>query len=302
MAPRIVEFSGVVAALASLAACGAATVTPAHRPRPSPPATHDAIGASGSAPRPRRGLEPLEARTRRPGSAVRTPLPILMYHVISPAPAGAKNPALWVTRAEFAAQVHRLRARGYEAVTLQRAWDAWHGRDSLPAKPVVLSFDDGYLSQYTNAAKVLRPMGWPGVLNLKVANIGPDGLTPYEVKAMVAAGWELDAHSLTHPDLTAVGPRRLRREVSGSRRALQRRFGVPVRFFCYPSGRFDAAAKAAVRRAGFLAATTTREGLASPGADHAAEPRIRVKAGDSPAAVLRFIEKASVAPESPNGR
>lgn len=159
-----------------------------------------------------------------------------------------------------------------------------------------LSFDDGYLSQYTHAAKTLRPLGWPGVLFLKVDNIGPGGLTSYELKAMHAAGWELDAHTITHPDLTQIDATQLEQEVSGSRAAIAHRFGVPVNFFAYPSGRFNAAAKAAVRRAGFLAANTTQEGLAAPGLDSYALPRVRVNAGDNAQTVLEAIRSAPTTP------
>jgi peptidoglycan/xylan/chitin deacetylase (PgdA/CDA1 family) len=60
---------------------------------------------------------------------------------------------------------------GYHAVTLDRVWQAWHGRARLPSKPVVLSFDDGYGGDFGTAMPVLRRRGWPGVLNLLVANL-----------------------------------------------------------------------------------------------------------------------------------
>lgn len=289
----------IVGSVAVAAACGAAGCGSAAAPAPRPAVAQVANGPVPTARH--RGLAPLAPVARRPGPPVTTPVPVLMYHVIATAPPEAAYPELWVTAKLFRAQVRALRARGYQAITLQRAWDAWHGRDRLPARPVVLSFDDGYLSQYTHAAKELRALGWPGVLNLKVGNIGPGGLTSYEVRSMIAAGWELDAHSLTHPDLTTVDAVRLRTEVAGSRRALQRRFGVPVRFFCYPSGRFDAAAEAAVRRAGFTGATTTQRGLAAPGTDPDAEPRVRVDAGESPAELLRSIAAATVSPSAAGG-
>lgn len=74
-----------------------------------------------------------------------------------------------------------------------------------------------------------------------------------------------------------------------------------MRFFCYPSGRFNAIAEAAVRQAGFLAATTTQDGLSSPDTDNAAEPRIRVDAGESPTQVLRSIQVASVTQQPSTG-
>jgi peptidoglycan/xylan/chitin deacetylase (PgdA/CDA1 family) len=194
------------------------------------------------------------------------PVPILMYHVVSAPPATARFPELYVRPADFAGQVAWLAGHGYRAVTLQRVFDSWRGAGALPAKPVVLSFDDGYLSDVKTALPVLKARRWPAVLNLEVANLKPVwGIRPPGVRKLIAAGWEIDAHTLTHPDLTAVGAIRLHDEVAGSRSAIRKRFHVPVNFFCYPAGRYDAAVIAAVQQAGYLGATTTNYGLAKPG-------------------------------------
>ncbi len=193
------------------------------------------------------------------------PVPVLMYHVISSPPAGAPYPGLYVPRADFAAEVAWLAGHGYHAVTLQRVFDSWRGAASLPPKPIVLSFDDGYHSDVTAALPILKARHWPGVLNLEVRNLQPVwGIRPPGVRKLLAAGWELDAHTLTHPDLTRVDAARLREEVAGSRTAIRERFHVPVNFFCYPAGRYDDQVIAAVQAAGYLGATTTRYGLARP--------------------------------------
>ncbi len=188
-----------------------------------------------------------------------------MYHVIADAPAGAALPELFVRPADFAGQMSWLAAHGFQAVTLQRVYDYWVGSAALPEKPVVISFDDGTLGQDTHALPVLRKLRWPGVLNLKVNALKSKfTLPPWRVRDMLAAGWELDSHTITHPDLTHVGDAQLWQEVHGSRVDLERMFHVPVDFFCYPSGRYDAHVIAAVRRAGYLGATTTSYGLARP--------------------------------------
>jgi peptidoglycan/xylan/chitin deacetylase (PgdA/CDA1 family) len=112
---------------------------------------------------------------------------------------------------------------------------------------------------------------------------------------MIAAGWEIDAHSLTHPDLTTVDPATLVREVAGSRAKIHKRFGVPVNGFCYPAGRFDPAVEAAVRKAGYAFATTETPGAARPGGDRLGLARLRVDGGEAPQAVLAAI--AAAAPE-----
>jgi peptidoglycan/xylan/chitin deacetylase (PgdA/CDA1 family) len=207
-------------------------------------------------------------------------VPILMYHVLSAPPANAPYPELYVRAADFAAQVTWLAVHGYRAVTLQRVLDSWRGAATLPARPVVLSFDDGYLSDVRTALPVLKAQRWPGVLNLEIANLKPVwGIRPPGVRKLIAAGWEIDAHTLTHPDLTRVDARRLHDEVAGSRAAIRARFHVPVNFFCYPAGRYDAAVIAAVQRAGYLGATTTNYGLAKPG-DLFTLARVRVSGSD----------------------
>jgi peptidoglycan/xylan/chitin deacetylase (PgdA/CDA1 family) len=227
------------------------------------------------------------------GPKVRTPVPVLMYHAIGPPPVGAPFPELFVAASLFRAQVAALAAAGYHAVTLDRVWQAWHGRAHLPRKPVVLSFDDGYHGDFGVAMPALRRHGWPAVLNLLVANLHRHdwGLRTWMVQRMVKNGWEIASHTLTHPDLRTLSSGQLWREVHGSRVVLQGLFHVPVDFFCYPYGDFDAAVIAAVRRTGYFGATTTLPGLAQPSQPDTLR-RIRVDGGESPPSLLAMIAAA----------
>ena len=239
--------------------------------------------------------KPHPKRVRRPKGPHDAPVPILMYHVLANPLPNAPYPQLYVRPADFAAQVRWLAAHGYHAVSLRRVYDFWRGRRVLPPKPIVLSFDDGYHTDFTVALPVLRARHWAGVLNLEVRNLEPVwGTRPGMVKKMIAAGWEIDAHTLTHPDLTTVSPDRLKQEVAGSRQAIGRRFGVPVDFFCYPSGRYDDAVVAAVKAAGYLGATTTNEGLATP-RDLFTLNRVRVSGTDGVAGLRQKLAVASAA-------
>jgi len=216
-------------------------------------------------------------------------VPILMYHVIAKPPAGAPYPDLYVLQDEFAAQVGWLSSRGYHAVTLDRVWAAWHRGAALPKRPIVLTFDDGSASIPRNALPVLRKLGWPGVLNLKLGNVrARGGITPVQVERLVRAGWEVDSHTISHPDLTTLSGAALRHEVTDSRWMIQRRFRVPARFFCYPAGRYNATVIAAVRAAGYLGATTTRDGLARSNAPFELA-RVRVDGGDGASGLRRKL-------------
>ena len=101
------------------------------------------------------------------------PVPILEYHVLGAAPAGAAYPELYVSRSDFSRQMDWLDSHGYEAVTLDQVEEAWYHGGTLPPKPVVLSFDDGYRPQFTYALPELRRHGWAGRAEPEGGGIGP---------------------------------------------------------------------------------------------------------------------------------
>lgn len=236
-------------------------------------------------------LEPAMQPASEPPSVVPR-VPVLMYHVIADPPPGAPWPHLYVSPRAFAAQVAWLERHGYTAVTLQDVWRNWHAGGSLPERPVVFTFDDGHSSVATAALPILGRRGWPAVLNLKLGNLEPGSFTDRDVRRLIAGGWEIGAHTITHPDLRTLDDAALEREVAGSRAEIRRRFGVRVDFFSYPAGCYDDRVIAAVRRAGFLGATTTDPGIAT-----AEEPfrlkRVRVDRGDGVRALASALPARS---------
>ena len=229
-------------------------------------------------------------------------VPILMYHVILPAPAGAPFPGLYVPQAEFAAQMHALAGAGYHAVTMDQVWDNWHhGTPLPPGKPIVVSFDNGYESQYHKALPVLRAMGWLGVENLQLSGLPPSqgGLSQREVRALVRAGWELDTQGYNHADLITLDASELRFQVAVARERIRALYHVAANWFCYPSGHYDASVIDAVRSAGYRGSTTVTPGWASPAEDPYRLPRLRVLAGTSPGALLS--ELAAIRTDPPPG-
>jgi peptidoglycan/xylan/chitin deacetylase (PgdA/CDA1 family) len=250
---------------------------------------------------PRRGPGASQPRPQPPPRIVhgphRDPVPILMYHVVSAPKLGAPYPELYTPEPVFAAQMSALAGRGYHGVSLGQVDDYWRKGYALPRHPVVVSFDDGYLSDFTHALPVLRRLRWPGVLNLAVKNVTPGDLTANQVRALISAGWEVDSHTINHLDLTLVSDAQLRYEVVASRAYIRHRFGVPATFFCYPSGRYDARVVAAVKAAGYRAATTTHSGLASPASPFALS-RIRVTGQDGASGLLYKLAHPGAAPSS----
>ena len=217
-------------------------------------------------------------------------VPILEYHVVGDPAPGAANQQLYVSPPVFRAQLAWLARHGYHPVTLDQLFVSWHSRGwiELPRRAVVLTFDDGYPEDVSVVMPMLRARGWRGVLNLQIGN-----LVPARVRQLIAAGWEIDAHTFTHPDLTTVGARQLRREVATSRKWIQSVFQAPVDFFCYPAGRYDSAVLAEVRRAGYLGGEAEGGGPASATGDPYTLPRIEVLRSEGVAGVAAQLVRAS---------
>ncbi|HUA07098.1 MAG TPA: polysaccharide deacetylase family protein [Solirubrobacteraceae bacterium] len=242
--------------------------------------------------------------TGKPGTAR---VPVLMYHVINPPPAGAPFPGLYVPSGEFAAQMQALKSAGWHAVTMDQLEAYWtRGVPLGPGKPIVLTFDNGYASQYENALPVLKRLGWVGDENIQLSGLPPSqgGLTDSQVRGLIAAGWELDTQGISHADLITLDAAQLKYQVATARQMLQRRYGVQVNWFCYPSGHYDATVIAAVKAAGFVGSTTVIPGWATPSEDSYRLPRLRVLGGTSPSGLLQQIatyESAGTPPASYGG-
>jgi peptidoglycan/xylan/chitin deacetylase (PgdA/CDA1 family) len=242
------------------------------------------------------------ARTRTGPPGTR-PVPVLMYHVIAAPPPGAPFPGLYVEPAEFAEQMQALKSAGWHAVTLDQVQEYWrHGVPLGAGKPIVISFDNGYNSQYTQALPVLRRLGWVGDENLQLTGLPPSqgGLGTEQIRALLAAGWELDTQGISHADLITLDAEQLHQQVAVARQTLQQRYHVPVNWFCYPSGDYDPTVVAAVKAAGFTGSTTVVPGWAHPGDDPYRLHRLRVLGGTSAQALLELLRDTREDPPAPD--
>jgi peptidoglycan/xylan/chitin deacetylase (PgdA/CDA1 family) len=207
-----------------------------------------------------------------------------MYHVIAAPPPGAPFPGLYVTASEFHDEMQALKSAGWTAVTLDQVRANWlHGVPLPPGKPIVITFDNGYHSQYSAALPILERLHWPADENIQMSGLPPSqgGLTSSEVRAMIDAGWELDTQGYNHADLITLDAAALHFQIDTVRQRLQREYHVPVNWFCYPSGHYNATVIAAVKEAGYVGSTTVVPGWASPTDDLFALPRLRVLNGTS---------------------
>jgi peptidoglycan/xylan/chitin deacetylase (PgdA/CDA1 family) len=229
-------------------------------------------------------------------------VPILMYHVIAPPPAGAPFPGLYVPPAEFSEQMQALKEAGWHSVTPDQVEAYWRRGVPLgPGKPIVLSFDNGYESQYTQALPVLRRLGWVGEENIQLSGLPPSqgGIGRREVGELIKSGWELDTQGFSHADLVTLDAAQLHYQVAVARSVIQHRFHVPVNWFCYPSGHYDATVIAAVREAGYTGSTTVVPGWASHNDDPYRLPRLRVLGGTTGPGLLSLLTAIRNDPPAP---
>lgn len=162
--------------------------------------------------------------------------PILLYHHI--AENGTTN-RYYVSPQNFRLQMEALRAWGYTSITPTELVQVILGGGFLPARPVIITFDDGNLDVYENAFPILREVGFVGAVYVVSNRLGAEGFLGGEQLAeLAAAGWEIGSHSYSHADLTADHSQ-LRQEILQSRLDIQIAAGVTVTTIAYPFGLVD---------------------------------------------------------------
>ena len=167
-------------------------------------------------------------------------------------------------------------------MTIEQLVQFLRGGTALPARPVTLTFDDGYADVFHGAYQPLLRAHLKATFFIVPSFLGtPRYLTWRQVRTMAAHGMDIEAHTMTHPDLTRIGPRSLRWQLTESRRELQAKLRHPVRLLAYPYGAYSPAVLAAASRAGYLAAFTTQEGWMESSAHLLTEPRVYVDLDDS---------------------
>jgi len=172
--------------------------------------------------------------------------PILMYHKIGHPKPGQQYHNLSVNPKKFAGQVRWLKASGYRTVTFA---DLNAPAFRLPAKLVMLTFDDGYENFYTDAFPILESMGFTACVYVVVSLVGKTNewsrgrndveerlMTWTQIEALQRRGIEFGSHGMTHRELKGDAPPRLAEEIGQSKRALEDRLGQPVLSFAWPGG------------------------------------------------------------------
>jgi peptidoglycan/xylan/chitin deacetylase (PgdA/CDA1 family) len=266
---------------------------PIEMPSPTPTPTSLPTSTPTAVPTMVPTVVPANTPTRVPVKPVGAVLvPILMYHRIDIAgpKADAIRKDLSVSPANFAAQMSYLVRNGYHGVSVPDLVEYLASGKPLPPKPVVLTFDDGYLDNYANAFPALRDSGFTGTFFIITDFVGQtEYMTWEQAIEMTSSGMDLESHSLDHPDLSVLSASSLSRQMADSRAVLEKRLGKPVRYISYPAGRYSAAVVRAAQQAGYLGAVTTVYGESHTWGGQFELTRIRVRGTDSLAAFAQKV-------------
>jgi peptidoglycan/xylan/chitin deacetylase (PgdA/CDA1 family) len=178
-------------------------------------------------------------------------VPILLYHHVSVSPI---NSQYYVPPEKFDAQLKLLKDWEYTSISIEMLLNAINEGADLPARPIIISFDDGNLDNYTNAFPIMKKYGFTGAAYIVGRYVGANNyLNADQIKEMAAAGWEVGSHSMSHVDLTVLEPQTQRYEVVESKVVLEKMLGVPIKTIAYPFGISDSAVIDYAHFAGYIA-------------------------------------------------
>lgn len=210
--------------------------------------------------------------------AVNIRVPILTYHFIAanPNPKDRARDALSVPPDKFEAQMEYLAQNNYTPITLDTLYGIYNGQTSAPAKPVVLTFDDGYIDFYTNAFPILKKFNFHAVSFIATGLVGGSYYMNWDqIKEIASSGLvTFEAHSVNHVNLMSLSYAKALKELQDSKNILYSQTGYPVNFIAYPYGTSNATVQRATKAAGYVGGVGTWFGKASaPGINL---PRIKI--------------------------
>jgi len=190
-------------------------------------------------------------------------VPVLVYHSIKPYSftSSKQDYAFNVIPAMFDKQLKYLKNANYTAISLATLDNNLTKGTALPKNPIIITFDDGWETQYSRALPILKKYGFTATFFIATDGIGQkDFLSWEQVKKLFDAGMEIGGHTESHPFLTDSTDNELEEEVSGGKKIIEEKLGQSIYAFAYPFGNYDKRVVTAVNEAGYKIARTTDVG------------------------------------------
>jgi len=225
------------------------------------PLTSPAIDAQQPAALPEKPTPP-EKRT--------TKVPILVYHHIRLIYDGSPGlRRMTVTAEVFGQQMKFLQDSGYHVITFSELADFFEQGRELPTLPVLITFDDGWVTQYENALPFLAKYHFLATFFVVTNYIGHRGFISWpQLQTLLTEGMKIGSHSRSHPRLAKIAdPALLWDQIYNSKTILESQLEVPVAEFAYPYGSYNAAATEMVKAAGYRVGRGCCSGVAHTSTD-----------------------------------
>jgi peptidoglycan/xylan/chitin deacetylase (PgdA/CDA1 family) len=278
-----------MAAILGIAGCGGSSSTPtASRQAKATTSTRRArTKPAAGIPVSRRTVATLVAPAGGPSHSVQ--VPVLTYHRVHTMPA-VGQPDLIVDPATFASELQALRSGGYHTISQAQLFDAMYKGAALPAKPVIISVDDGYVDDVrTILPDLLRVHMVATFFVITGRTTEPGFVTDAQIRELDRAGMDVGDHSAHHVDLNLLSPSELQSETAGSRQRLEAILGHPVYFFAYPFGDYNDTVVRAISGAGFTLAYTTAGGTTESTSAPLTIPRIHVGRAETASGLVALL-------------
>ncbi len=185
-------------------------------------------------------------------------VPVLNYHQIN----NEDHNALTLSGKEFEAQIKYLQREGYTAISPDQLADYLQYGKALPAKPVLITLDDGYEDNYRVAYPILQKYQFTATIFLITDFVGNYGryLTWEQIREMSGQGYSFEDHTLSHISLPNASDEEIRKQLGKSKEALEWRLGKKVDYLAYPGGEYDQRVIQLTKEAGYRAAFTVNFG------------------------------------------
>lgn len=185
-------------------------------------------------------------------------IPILLYHRVGP-----EVDNYTVTATRFAEDMKILSWEGFNTLSLDQVKQHLQNAASpLPDKPLIITFDDGYLDNYTNVFPILQKYAMKASFYIITGMVGlDDRLTRPQIREMAAAGMDFGSHTVTHRFLAELTPQEAKIELTQSKENLEQILGKPVNFIAYPGGSYNSDILKTAQEVGYIGGLTTHYGV-----------------------------------------
>lgn len=197
-----------------------------------------------------------------PKASKKISIPVLNYHSVTIDPGNI----VVISPEKLAEQMAYLHDQGYTPLTLEAFIRLLEGDNSehTPKKPVLLTFDDGYIDNYEQAMPILAKYGFPATLFVSPGMTEHDGYLNWEqIKKLQAAGWDIQPHGMSHPHLPKLSAEKQAYEIVEARKQIEAQLGTTADIFCYPYGEFNKTTLQLLNQHGFRYAFTIQQGMAT---------------------------------------